>query len=361
MQDFLPLTVTAVDRDTAQSVAVTLAPRPEDAARFAFRPGQHLIFRRDFDGEELRRSYSICAGPGEALRIGVKHVLGGAFSGLMNGEIKVGDVLEAGPPEGRFHAPDAPAGGHFLGVAAGSGITPVLAIAKAVLSEDPAARFTLIYGNRAQASVMFRSELAALKDRFMARLAVLHVFSGEGQEIELFSGRIDGAKVAALADTGWLRLEGVAGAFLCGPGDMIESVKAGLVAAGMAPDAIHHEMFGAPQQGRAARAAAEALAEAARAAGDMAEVIVRQDGAETRFRMPRQGANVLDAAMEAGVDAPWSCKAGVCATCVARVVEGEAEMAQNWALEDHEVRDGYVLTCQCRPVSDRLVLEYDAH
>ncbi|MGG7565136.1 2Fe-2S iron-sulfur cluster-binding protein [Rhodovulum sp. DZ06] len=360
MQDFIPLTVTAIDRDTADSVAVTLAPPAGEEGRFAFLPGQHLTFRRDFDGEELRRSYSICAGPGEGLKIGVKRVTGGAFSSLINGDLKVGDVLEAGVPEGRFHAPEAPAGGSWLGFAAGSGITPILAIAKAILAGDPEARFTLVYGNRAQASVMFRSELGALKDRYMARLSVIHVFSGEGQEIDLFSGRIDAEKCRALFGA-WVDVEHAAGAFICGPEGMMKEVRGALEGAGMAKDAIHMEMFGAPQQGRAAKAAAAAAAEAARAAGDMAEVVVRADGAETRFRMPRQGANVLDSAREAGVDAPWSCKAGVCATCVARVVEGEAEMAQNWALEDHEVRDGLVLTCQCRPVSDRLVLEFDAH
>ncbi len=359
MADFYPLTVTKLEHDTRDAVIVTLEPRPEDAARFAFVPGQYLTFRRLFDGDELRRSYSICAGPEEkVLKIGVKRVDGGAFSSFANAGLHEGDVIEAMPPEGRFRAPDETAGKTYLGFAAGSGVTPVLSIVRSILSGDPTAQFTLVYGNRSVSSIMFRNTLAGLKDRYLDRLNLVHVLSGEAQEIELFSGRIDANKITALTQHGWIEPAETDMAFICGPEPMMKAVSDGLKAEGMPADRIKFELFGADQPGRAKR---RAEAEAARAAGDMVKATIIMDGVPHVIDMPRRGQSVLEAARAHDLDAPYSCQAGVCSTCMARLVKGEVEMAQNYALEDYEVQRGTILTCQSHPVSDEIVVEYDSH
>lgn len=355
MDQFFPLTVTDIRHDTRDAVVVTLAPRAEDAARFSFKPGQYLTFRRDFDGEELRRSYSICATPAEGLRVGIKRVEGGAFSSFAKEQLSVGDVVDVMPPQGRFTAPEAPAG-HYLCIAGGSGITPILSIVKTLL-ENSDARVTLIYGNRDTASIMFKSEIAALKDRYLTRLSVVHIFDGESQEIPLFSGQITAEKAKALF-AGWVPVDGVSAAYLCGPKPMMDGVAGALADAGLAKDRIHFELFLSDQPGRAAR---RAEAEAAKAAGDMVEVTVIIEGHAHRFDMPRRGQSVLEAAREHGLEAPYSCKAGVCSTCMARLRDGQVEMAQNFALEDYEVERGLILTCQAVPMTDKITIEYESH
>ena len=356
MQEFFPLTVTGIDHDTRDAVVVSLAPAKGDCDKFRFRPGQYLTFRRKFEGEDLRRSYSICATPEEGLRVGIKKVDGGAFSSFAKHDLKVGDTLEALPPQGRFHAPEEAGEKHYLGFAAGSGITPVLSIAKSILSGSHAARFTLVYGNRQLSSVMFKREIGDLKDRYLDRLNVVHVFSGEAQEIELFSGRIDAEKCRALFGP-WVSPEAEM-AFICGPEAMMKDVAAALEEAGMPKEKIKFELFGAAQPGRAKMRAA---AQAARESGDMVRATVILDGVSRSFKMPRTGQSVLDAAREHDIDAPFSCKAGVCSTCIGRVKSGEVEMMQNYALEDNEVADGLVLTCQCLPLSDEITIEYEGH
>ena len=358
MSDFYPLTVTDIAHDTRDAVVLTLAPRAADAERFAFTPGQYLTFRKDFDGEELRRSYSICAGTGEGvLKVGIKRVGGGAFSSFAKSELHVGDTLEATPPQGRFGVPAGTKAHRYLGFAAGSGITPILSIVKSVLEGDINAEFTLVYGNRSVAQVMFRRELADLKDRYLNRLNVIHVFSGEAQEIELFSGRINKEKCKALFGP-WVQPENADLAFICGPQGMREEVSAALEEAGMAKERIKFELFGAAQPGRAKM---KADAAAARAAGDMVKATIIIDGNPHTFQMPRKGQSVLEAAREHDIDAPHSCCNGVCSTCMARVKSGEVEMAQNFALEDYEVERGVVLTCQSYPVSDEITIEYEGH
>ena len=355
MARFLPLTVREVRRETRDAVALTLEPRPEDAGAFAFRHGQYLTFRRDFDGQEVRRSYSICAGAGERLRVGVKRVDGGAFSTWANEALKPGDVLEAMPPMGGFTAALDPAQArHYLLFAAGSGITPVLGILRTVLAQEPKATATLVYGNRSAASIMFREELEDLKNLHLGRLSVLHVLSGEGQDAELFSGRIDAAKCAQLFDR-WIDVPSADLAFVCGPEAMMLAVQGALREHGMAPEKIRVELFAAGQQGRAPRKAAAATA----AGGACVQASVTLDGATRAIEIARDGQSILDAALAANIDAPYACKAGVCSTCRALVLEGETEMAANYALEDYEVRRGYVLTCQARPLSDRVVVSYD--
>lgn len=354
MSRFHPLTVTEVKRETRDAVAVTLAP-PEGAG-FDFIQGQYLTFRKVFDGQEVRRSYSICAGLDDgALRVGIKRVDGGAFSTWANTTLKPGDVLDAMPPQGKFHIPLAPGEGrHYLMFAAGSGITPILSIIRTVLAREPHSQVTLVYANRRIASIMFREELEDLKDQHMGRLSVLHVLGQDAQDIDLFTGRLDSAKLADLFRH-WIDLTAIHTGFICGPEALMQTIATALHAHGLTDSQIKYELFGAAQPGRAPQAASSTMA----AAGKTCALSITLDGTTRQIDMPMNGTTVLQAALGADLDAPFSCTAGVCSTCRAKVLEGDYEMAVNHALEDYEVRAGYVLTCQCTPVSDRLVISYD--
>ena len=357
MARFHSLDVVDVRRETRDAVVVTLKPRDEDAGLFDFTQGQYLTFRRRFDEEELRRSYSICAGKGEGfLQVGIKRVDGGAFSTWANESLAAGEVLEAMPPMGNFHTPlDPDAARHYLGFAGGSGITPVLSIIKTVLAAEPGSSFTLVYANRQISSIMFREDLEDLKNRYLGRLSVLHVLEAEAQEIDLFTGRIDAAKCAALFKT-WIDLASVDTAYICGPEPMMLAIAGALKEHGLADGQIKFELFASGQPGRAKKRVASS---AAVTSNSTTEATITLDGATRTFRMPKEGTSLLDAALEANLDAPYACKAGVCSTCRAKVLEGEAEMAVNHALEDYEVRQGYVLTCQCFPLSDKIVVSFD--
>ncbi|MAB08357.1 MAG: phenylacetic acid degradation protein [Rhodobacteraceae bacterium] len=357
MPRFHPLEVTDVRRETRDAVVVTLKPRDEDAENFGFTQGQYLTFRREFDGEELRRSYSICAGVGEGcLKVGIKRVDGGAFSTWANEELRAGDTLDAMVPQGRFFTLlDASSAKNYLGFAGGSGITPVLSIIKTVLAHEPNATFTLVYANRQVGSIMFREELEDLKNTYLGRFSVIHILKSEGQEIDLFTGRIDAEKMEMLFRL-WIDAEGVDTAFICGPEPMMLTIADSLRQAGLADDQIKFELFASSQPGRAKK---RTVSQQATAAGNTCEVSVTLDGATRTFQMPKDGTAVLDAAIENNMDAPYSCKAGVCSPCRAKVLEGEVEMEINHALEDYEVRAGYVLSCQCIPLSDKVVLSYD--
>lgn len=356
MARFLPLKVTDVRRETRDAVVLTLAPRDEDRALFDFTQGQYLTFRRSFDGEELRRSYSICAGVDDGcLQVGIKRVDGGAFSTWVNENLAPGDEIEAMPPMGKFSMPlDPDAARHYVGFAAGSGITPVLSIVKTVLRREPKSRFTLVYANRQISSIMFREELEDLKNLYLGRFSVLHVLESEAQEIDLFTGRIDAAKMTALFDR-WIDPKLVDAAFICGPEPMMLTVAQSLRDHGMRDDQIRFELFASSQPGRAKARPVSKTTEA----GEGTQATVTLDGATRSFAMPREGQTILDAAIANNLDAPYSCKAGVCSTCRCKVVEGEVEMAVNHALEDYEVRAGYVLSCQSYPLTDRVVVTYD--
>ncbi|SDP69009.1 1,2-phenylacetyl-CoA epoxidase subunit PaaE [Phyllobacterium sp. OV277] len=357
MARFHPLIVTEVRRETRDAVVVTLMPSEEDRNVFDFTQGQYLTFRRKFEDEELRRSYSICAGRDEGvLKVGIKRVDGGCFSTWVNENLKAGDTLEAMPPMGAFFTAIEPdVAKHYLGFAGGSGITPVLSIIKTVLSREPNSRFTLIYANRQISSIMFREELDDLKNLYLGRLSVLHVLESEVQDIDLFTGRIDGAKCAALFKS-WIDAKSVTTAFICGPEPMMLAIAAALREHGLRDDQIKFELFASSQPGRTAR-----RVESASKSGEDAvcEATVTLDGAARIFKFPKQGQSLLDAALQNAMDVPYACKAGVCSTCRAKVIEGEVEMATNHALEDYEVDQGYVLTCQCFPLSDRIVVSYD--
>ncbi len=359
MARFHPLKVTDVERTIRDAVVVTLEPENGAAAEFAFTPGQYLTFRHDFDGTEIRRSYSICTARGEgALKVGIKRVQGGAFSNWANDNLKPGDVIEAMPPAGRFtFTPDPAARNHYLGFAGGSGITPILSILKTALAEEPNSSFTLVYANKAVSTIMFREELEDLKNRYLGRLNVIHVLETDAQEIDLFTGLVDEEKCALLFRH-WIDIKAVDTTFICGPEPMMQAIRRALKTAGVPDERVRVELFQGTQQGRLDKPVA--VGDTGAASGKAtARVTVKLDGVSRSFDMDKGETRILDAARAHAIDAPFSCKAGVCSTCRARLIEGEVEMVANNALEDHEVADGYVLTCQCLPVSDRIVLDYD--
>jgi ring-1,2-phenylacetyl-CoA epoxidase subunit PaaE len=357
MARFHPLKVADVRRETRDAVVVTLVPRDEDRALFDFTQGQYLTFRRDFDGDELRRSYSICAGRDEGvLKVGIKRVDGGAFSTWANEGLEAGQEIDAMPPMGKFFTPIEPElRKNYVGFAGGSGITPVLSIIKTVLAREPDATFTLVYANRQISTIMFREELDDLKNMYLGRFSVIHVLEGEAQDIDLFSGRIDGEKVKALF-AHWIDPRTVDTAFICGPEPMMLAIAAALRQHGLADSQIKFELFASGQPGRAK---AKAVSRTAIAPGSGVEATVTLDGATRNFTMAHKEESILDAALAAHMDAPYSCKAGVCSTCRCKVLEGEVEMAVNHALEDYEVRAGYALSCQAFPLTARVVVTYD--
>lgn len=344
---FHDLTLAAVDHDTPDAVVLRFDAAP--AGDWAFTPGQYLTLRAEVAGADIRRSYSIASLPGQGLAVGVKAVPGGAFSTFAQG-LKPGDRVQVMPPEGRFLLRDE---ARVLLIAAGSGITPMISIAAAVLARG--GEVTLVYGNRTSGSIMFRAALDALKDRYLDRFTLLHVLSREAQDVPLLNGRIDGQKIAALTQAGAIDPAGADGVFLCGPGGMIDDVSAALPALGVAEDKVHFERFFT--EGEAPRPAS-AAAQAAAAAGVAVEVVL--DGTRRAFQLEEQDESLIEAAARQGVELPWSCHGGMCCTCRCKVVEGAAEMAVNYSLEGWEQEAGFTLACQARPTTDRLVLDFDA-
>lgn len=357
LHHFHTLRVNEIRRETDDAVSLTLDVPPALRAEFAFAPGQHLTLRRVVDGVEQRRSYSLCSAPDDGeWRIGVRELPGGLVSTWANRELRAGDCVECMAPDGAFRLqPDPAAARHVLLIAAGSGITPLLAIARAVLAGEPASRVTLLYGNRRLASVMFREQLEDLKDRHLGRFALHHVFSREPQDVELHAGRLDAARVARFLDT-LVPLDGVDEVFLCGPSAMLDELSTLFGARGLDESRLHVERFGTGEAPSAARVAG--AAEAADA-GAMATVTVVADGLTREFRLARGGESILDAARAAGLDLPFSCKSGVCSTCRARVTAGSVAMDRNHALMKADLAAGFVLTCQAHPTSDAVVVDFD--
>ena len=354
MSQFHPLTVTDIHRTIRDAVVLTLQPKNPKA--FAFTQGQYLTFKQDFDGTELRRNYSICAGLDDGvLQVGIKRVDGGAFSTFANTQLSIGDTLHAMPPQGKFFTKIEPnKAKNYLGFAGGSGVTPVLSILKTVLKREPQSKFTLVYANRAVNTIMFREELEDLKNTYMGRLTTIHMLES-GQDIDLFTGRVDQAKCKALFAQ-WIDVTTVDTAFICGPEPMMLAIAESLKTHGLEPNQIKFELFSESQQGQLAKQEMTKRAEGQK--GTDLTVII--EGAQRSFEMSK-GQSVLEAALANGQDAPYACKAGVCSTCMCKVLEGEVEMLSNHALEDYEVERGYVLSCQSYPLSDTLIVDYDTH
>ena len=356
MARFHDLKVTDIHKTIRDAVVVTLEPMNGAAEEFDFTAGQYLTFRRDFEGEELRRSYSICAGKDDGvLQIGIKRVDGGAFSSWANAELSVGDIVQAMPPMGSFHAPiNENAEKQYLGFAGGSGVTPVLSILKTTLAREPQSRFTLIYANKGINTIMFREELEDLKNLYMGRLNVIHILETDSQEIDLFTGLVTQEKCAELFKH-WVDIENVDTAFICGPEPMMLGIAAALRDHGLDDSQIKFELFASAQPGRAKH---KASAADANRTDNQTSASITLDGSTQTLTIPKD-LSVLDAALENAMDAPYACKAGVCSTCRCKVLEGEVEMLANHALEDYEVAKGYVLSCQAYPLTDRVVVDYD--
>ena len=356
MSKFYPLTIAQVRQETRDTIVATFAVPPALRDRFAFTQGQHLTLRAQVNGEDLRRSYSICSAVGDdELRVAIKRTPGGLFSTWANDTLKPGVGIEVMPPMGHFNLPLAAGNARrYLGFAAGSGITPLLSIIKTTLAVEPGSSFTLVYGNRSSASVIFREELAELKDRYRERLNLVYVMSREQQDVDLFNGRITRAKCEALFER-WIDVADHDAAYICGPESMMNEVGEALRAHGMPKEAIKVELFAAsiPRKRRA-----DAPARQQPVAQD-SEIVVIADGSHRSFTMARDKESVLDAGLKQGIDMRYSCKGGVCATCRCKVIEGKVEMDANYALEDYEIARGFVLSCQAFPVTDRVVLDFD--
>jgi ring-1,2-phenylacetyl-CoA epoxidase subunit PaaE len=352
---FHRLTVAEIHRETPDSVSIAFAVPPSLAEAYRFLPGQHVTVKRSLDGEEVRRSYSICSGLDDGeLRIAVKKQEGGVFSSFANERLRPGDALEVMTPTGHFTAPlDPDAARTYLGIAAGSGITPLLSLIKTVLQREPKSRFFLLYGNRTTQSIMFREALESLKDRFLDRLSVTHVLSREAQDVPALSGRIDGEKLSLFLRA-VLPVAAIDHAFLCGPPDLLRRAEDTLRALGMPADRLHLERFtvdGVPPPRPTPRAAGTVRPA-------IAEAEAMLDGSSHRFSIG-EGETVIDAALAAGLELPYSCRGGMCCTCRAKLVEGDVAMDHNYSLEPWELQAGYVLTCQSRPKTKKIVLDYD--
>lgn len=346
------LPVAEVRRETADAVSLRLAVPAELADDYRYVQGQHLTIKAKVDGEELRRSYSICAGVDDnELRIAIKKIPGGRFSGWANDQIKAGDVLDVMTPEGRFHTPlDAANSKHYVAFAAGSGITPILSLIKTTLKAEPHSRFTLVYSNRRQASVMFAETLEDLKNRYLSRFVLYNLLSREEQDVPIFNGRLDRSKVGQFLET-LIPVDSIDAAFICGPGGMIDEVEAALLDAGMAADGIHLERFGVPDS------APEHHVEPGDA--PQARLTIIADGLKRDMEFHATDPSILDVALKAGMDLPYSCKGGVCCTCRAKVIEGKVRMDKNFTLEQPDIDAGYVLTCQAHPLTERVVISFD--
>jgi ring-1,2-phenylacetyl-CoA epoxidase subunit PaaE len=328
---------------------------PDDLrSEFEFLPGQHLPIQIEVDGKPVRRTYSICSAPGNGpLQLGIRVQPGGIFSGYVAETLQAGDVLQVMPPFGQFHARIDPANKKtYLAFASGSGITPILSIMRSTLEQEQDSRFLLFYGNRRQNTTMFIDDLYALKNRFPERLQLCFLFTREEQEYPVFSGRLDMEKTGELYK---VFCQGLSPdeAFICGPDTMIETVRTALVELGMDGDNIHVERYGAPRK-KPGRKAAEAPADE-----HDSSITIIMDGHKKSFQMSSGGSSIVDAAAVQGIELPFSCKAGVCATCRTHLREGQVRMDTNYGLEPWEVEAGYVLACQSHPVSDKVTLDYD--
>jgi ring-1,2-phenylacetyl-CoA epoxidase subunit PaaE len=355
-EHFHALRVAEIVPETSEANSIRFEVPAELRERFTFRAGQHLTLRATINGEEVRRNYSLCTAPDELdWMVTVKRIGGGLFSNWVGDKLRAGDEVDVMPPHGSFTSEfDASKSRHLVGIAGGSGITPVMSLIKSTLKYEPNSRFTLLYGNRDSSSVIFLEALAGLKDKHLGRFEIYHFLDQEEQDIELFNGmlnreRLEEAIAALVPDA-----PEVDGWFICGPGPMMDAAEAALLDRDIPKERIHIERFTAD---RPAGAVAKEMAQLQTQAEGVS-VAVTLDG-RTR-RVPFTAGNILDSARAAGLPAPFACKAGVCATCRAKVMKGKVEMAVHYGLTDEEVADGYVLTCQSVPLGDGVAVDYDA-
>ena len=353
---FHPLKVAEIVPETAEANSIRFEIPPDLRDEFAFKAGQHLTLRATIGGEEIRRNYSLCTAPADAdWMVTVKRIGGGLFSNWVGDQLKAGDTVEVMVPHGSFTTDFAPANRrHLVGIVGGSGITPVMSLIKTLLREEPQSRFTLLYGNRDSSSVIFLETLAALKDKHLGRFEIYHFLDQEEQDIDLFNGMLDRTRIEEAVKHLVQDAPGVDGWFICGPGPMMDAAEGALLDRNISKDRIHIERFTAD---RPPEAVSREMAQLQTQAEGVA-VAVTLDG-RTR-KVPFTAGNILDSARASGLPAPFACKAGVCATCRAKVISGKVEMAVHYGLTDEEVAAGYVLTCQSVPLGDGVAVDYDA-
>lgn len=354
---FHTLTITEVTQETKDCCSIAFEVPAELEEAYQFVQGQYLTLKTDIDGEEVRRSYSICSSPKEEeLRVAIKQVPNGKFSTFANEKLKKGDQLEVMTPTGKFYTelhPDHQK--HYVGVAAGSGITPILSILKAVLEIEPKSRFTLLYGNKNTGSIIFKEQIEALKNKYMSRLIVHYFLSREMLDAPLMNGRIDKEKCGAIF-TRLLDVQDIDECFSCGPEPMIFAVRDSLLEQGFDEKKIHFELFTSPL-GKLGQERKRVTKEEDK--GKVTEVTIKLDGKAFQFDLPFDSDNLLDAALKQGADLPFACKGGVCCTCRAKLLEGQVDMEVNYALEQEEVEAGFILTCQAFPTTEKVVVDFD--
>jgi ring-1,2-phenylacetyl-CoA epoxidase subunit PaaE len=357
MIHFHSLRVKKVEKETDDCVSIEFEVPEQLKEVFRFKQGQNLTIKKVFNGEEVRRNYSICTSPFEnKLKVAVKKAEGGLFSTWANEQLKAGDQLNVLPPTGKFYTELNPSlKKNYVAFAAGSGITPILSIIKTTLATEPDSQFTLVYGNRAKNSIIFKEDIETLKDRFIDRFRVYHILSRELTEAEINNGRIDVDKLELLFSK-VIDLRSSDEFFVCGPEEMIFCINGYLEARGVSGNKIHFELFTVPGQAKKETKAEKSEINE----GPTAKVSVKLDGIVFDFDLGYDSESVLDAALSQGADLPYACKGGVCTTCKARLVEGEVKMDVNWGLEPDEVAKGFILTCQSHPKTSQVVIDFDA-
>ncbi|WEK37145.1 MAG: phenylacetate-CoA oxygenase/reductase subunit PaaK [Candidatus Pseudobacter hemicellulosilyticus] len=355
---FHPLTIADIRKETAECISLVFHVPEALKETYRFKQGQNLTLKMLINGEELRRSYSICSSPSDnELRIAIKKMDNGRFSSWANSALHKGDTLEVLPPSGKFFTDLDPAHQkQYLAFAAGSGITPILSIIKTTLATEPGSSFTLIYGNRNRGSIIFKEQLEAIKNRYMDRFVVHHILSREKTDAPVNHGRISLEKCQELNQK-LIDIRQMDEIFLCGPEEMIFSVRDWLELEGISKKKVHFELFTTPGQKNAGQ---QANTDSTIASGPSSEITVKLDGISFDFKLPFNGDSILDAALKQGADLPFACKGGVCATCRARLLEGKVDMDINYALETDEIEQGFILTCQSHPRTEKVIVDFDA-
>ncbi len=354
MSQFKKLKVKEIRTETPDTVSISLEIPSELKSEFNYQSGQYITIKKEVDGEEIRRAYSLSSSPFEDdFRIGVKKMMNGKMSSFLNEKLKIGDVLDVLPPLGNFKINNLSS--NSVGFAAGSGITPLLSMIKSVLKSN--GKFSLFYGNKTAKDVIFRNELSNLKNQFPNHFSLYYMYSKQNAENPLLEGRINKEKANLLIKEN-LELLKADGFYLCGPEDMVKNVSDSLKEFGVKENKIHFELFLAPQIKNEKNQKSNPITIESDFLGE-SHVTVLMDGDEFKFNLKANGSSVLDAAIEAGADVPFSCKGAVCCTCKAKVLEGKVTMKLNYSLSDAEVKEGYILTCQSHPVSEKVIIDYD--
>jgi ring-1,2-phenylacetyl-CoA epoxidase subunit PaaE len=353
---FHPLRIKKIKKETEDCVSITLDIPENLAPEFTFREGQNITFKKTINGEEIRRSYSICAAPHEnELRVAVKKVDDGLFSAFANDNLKSGDIVEVLPPTGKFNAKIIEGiTGNYLAIAAGSGITPVISIIKHTLRTQPQSNFTLVYGNRSRSTIIFFEELEALKNKYIDRFTLINILSREKTDASINYGRVNREKLESLGSL--ISYNNFDSIYLCGPEEIIFTAKDFFESIGINKSNVHFELFTTPGQLNIKK---DNAVSDTKHSGEVSNISVKLDGRTIDLSLAYNGPSILDAALQSGADLPYACKGGVCASCRAKLVEGEVEMDVNYALEDEEVKQGFILTCQSHPRSAKVLVDFD--